>query len=236
VNYKIFPVGENALTIDFGNIISAELNDLVLSLADYINKNLFPGFIETVPAYSSLTVFYDLIQVRLNYPNFSTAYSAVENYVELALENLEKNSKFESRVIEIPVCYDGEEFAPDLRFVAENAQLTTQEVIKIHTSKTYRVYMLGFLPAFAYMGEVNERIAAPRRQTPRTKIAAGSVGIAGKQTGIYPLESPGGWQIIGATPLKMFQPLENKVSYLQTGDSVSFYQISKKEFQNLNHR
>ena len=217
-------------------MISAELNDRVLSLADYINKNSFPGFIETVPAYSSLTVFYDLIEVRRNYPKLSNSYSAVKNYVELALENLEEeNRKFESRVMEIPVCYD-EDFAPDLSFIAENAQLTAKEVIEIHTSKVYRVYMLGFLPAFAYMGEVEEKIAAPRRQTPRTKITAGSVGIAGKQTGIYPLESPGGWQIIGTTPLEMFQPLKHNVSYLQTGDSVSFYQISKKEYQNIKYR
>lgn len=235
MNYKIFSIDENALTIDFGNKISAELNDRVLSLADHINKNPFPGFIETVPAYSSLTVFYDLMQVRHNHPKFSNAYFAVKNYVEVALKSLKENSKFESRVMEIPVCYD-EEFAPDLSFIAENAKLTTQEIIKIHTSRVYRVYMLGFLPAFAYMGEIDERIAAPRRRTPRTKINKGSVGIAGKQTGIYPLESPGGWQIIGATPLEMFQPLENNVSYLQTGDSVSFYQISKKELHNLKHR
>lgn len=235
MNYKIFPIGENALTIEFGNLISAELNDTVLSLSDYINKKRFPGFIETVPAYSSLTVFYDLIQVRRNYPNFSNAYSAVENYVEFALKDLEESSQFESRKIEIPVCYD-EEFAPDLDFIAEKANLTTKEVIEIHTSKTYRVYMLGFLPAFAYMGEVDDKIAAPRRQTPRTKIAKSSVGIAGKQTGIYPLESPGGWQIIGQTPIEMFQPLENNISFLQTGDSVSFYQISKKEYQSLKSR
>lgn len=235
VNYKIFPISENALTIDFGNTISAELNDLVLTLADFIGKNRFPGFIETVPAYSSLAVFYNLIEVRRSYPQFSSAYSAVENYIESALKNLRKSVRFESRKIKVPVCYD-EDFAPDLSFIAEKANLTTDEVIAIHTSKVYRVFILGFLPAFAYMGEVDERIAAPRRQTPRTKIPEGSVGIAGKQTGIYPLESPGGWQIIGATPLKMFRPLEKNISFLQIGDEVSFYPVGKKEYQNLNHR
>ena len=223
------------MTIDFGNTISAELNDLVLSLADHLSKNKFPGFIETVPAYSSIAVFYDLLEVRRNYPQFPNAFSAVESYVESALKNSEKSARFKSRAMEIPVCYD-EEFAPDLNFIAEKANLTAKQVIEIHTSKTYRVYMIGFLPAFAYMGEVDARIAAPRKESPRTKIAAGSVGIAGKQTGIYPLESPGGWQIIGATPLEMFQPLEKCVSYLQTGDSVSFYQISQKEYRRLKRR
>lgn len=235
MNYKIFPISENALTIDFGNKISAELNDTVLSLADYVNKHYFPGFVETVPAYSSLTVFYDLLQVRRNHPKFSSAHAAVKYFIESALRNLEEKAYFKSRKIEIPVCYD-EEFAPDLEFIAQNANLTIKEVIKIHTSKFYRVYMLGFLPAFAYMGEVDEQIAAPRRESPRTKIIAGSVGIAGKQTGIYPLESPGGWQIIGQTPIEMFQPLEDNFSYLQTGDSVSFYQISKKEYCNLERK
>lgn len=235
MNYKIFPIGEHALTIDFGNTISAELNDRVTSLADDINKNRFPGFVETVPAYSSLTVFYNLLQVRRNHPNFPNAHAAVKNHIESALNNLKEKSHFESRNIKIPVCYD-DKFAPDLSFIAEHGNLTTKQVIEIHTAKVYRVFMLGFLPAFAYMGEVDDVIAAPRRQSPRTKIAAGSVGIAGLQTGIYPLESPGGWQIIGRTPLEMFQPLENSVSYLQVGDSVSFYQISKEEYQDLKRK
>lgn len=232
MDYRIFSIGENALTIDFGNTISAELNDRVLSLAAYIEKNRFPGFVESVPAYSSLTVFYDLPRVRRNFP---TAFSAVKNFVESALHKSGEIPVYESRKINIPVCYDAE-FAPDLEFVANNANLAKEEVVSIHSAKNYRVFMLGFLPAFAYMGEVDEKIATPRRSAPRTNIESGSVGIAGRQTGIYPLNSPGGWQIIGKTPLEMFRPLENNISYLQTGDSVKFYPISKEEFQDLKRK
>lgn len=232
MKYTIFPIGENALTIDFGNRISPRLNDNVLSLADFIARNPFTGFIESVPAYSSLTIFYDLLKVRQTYRNFPGAFLAIENFLVSALNNLEKVSSFKSREIKVPVCYDAE-FAPDLDFVANYANLTAAEVVEIHTSGHYRVFMIGFLPAFAYMGEVDERIATPRRQSPRTQVEQGSVGIAGKQTGIYPLESPGGWQIIGKTPLQIFQPQKSNISYLQTGDSVSFYPISKKQFRNF---
>jgi len=231
VNYRIFPIGENALTVDFGSEISAELNDRVLSLAEFIGKNSFTGFVELVPAYSSLTVFYDLVQVRKTYRQFPNVFSAVKNFVETALENLPKISKREPDLIKIPVCYEME-FAPDLEFVARCAKLTTAEVIKIHTSTIYRVFMIGFLPAFAYMGEVDTRITAPRRANPRTKIEPGSVGIAGRQTGIYPLASPGGWQIIGKTPLQMFRPERKKISFLKMGDMVNFFEIGSDEFKN----
>lgn len=232
MRYKIFAISDAALTIDFGNEISVSLNNQVLSLADYVERNKFSGFIEAVPAYSSLTVFYDLIEVRRNFPRFSDAFSAVKNFVESALGNLEKIPVYKSRKIEMPVCYDAE-FAPDLEFVANTANLTKTEVIRLHTSKEYRVFMIGFLPAFAYMGKVDEAIATPRRQSPRLKIEKGSVGIAGFQTGIYPLDSPGGWQIIGKTPRQMFLPEKTNISYLQAGDSVKFYSITKKEFFNF---
>lgn len=232
MKYKIFPLSENALTIDFGNRISVRLNTRVLSLADYLEKNRFPGFIESVPAYSSLGVFYDLRQARRHYADFPNAFAAVKDFIESALDNLSESPIYKSRNIQIPVCYEAE-FAPDLQFIADTANLTTGEVIRLHTSKTYRVFMIGFLPAFAYMGKVDEKIATPRRKSPRMKIEKGSVGIAGKQTGIYPLESPGGWQIIGQTPVEMFQPQKDNISYLQIGDSVSFYSISKEEFYSL---
>jgi inhibitor of KinA len=219
VNYKIFSIGENALTIDFGQVISTDLNNKVLQLAEFIEHNSFTGFIELVPAYSSLTIFYDLRIVRQNFKQFPTAFSAVQNFAEMALKNLK-----------IPVCYH-KNFAPDLEFVAQNANLTIDEVIKIHTSKYYRVFMIGFLPGFAYLGEIDEKISAPRQSTPRNWIEKGSVGIAGRQTGIYPLDSPGGWQIIGKTPIEMFQPRNKQISFLQTGDSVQFYEINLGDFE-----
>lgn len=229
MNYKISPLSENALTIDFGNEISVELNEKVIQLAEFIEKHRFAGFIELVPAYSSLTVFYDLITVRKNPNIFPSAFSAVKELVENALNHLQKAEKREPRRIKIPVNYT-QEFALDLEFVANKARLTKDEVINLHTSKTYRVFMIGFLPAFAYLGEVDERIATPRRQSPRTRVEKGSVGIAGKQTGIYPLESPGGWQIIGKTNLEMFQPERENISLLKTGDLVQFYDVVNSDW------
>lgn len=224
MSYRIFSLGENALTIDFGNVISAELNDRVLELADFIEQNNFEGFIELVPAYSSLTIFYDPVCVKKNFPNFPTVFSAIRNFVESALKSLPGKYTNESRLIEIPVCYR-QESAPDLEAVASHAGLSKDEVVKIHTAPVYRVFMIGFLPAFAYLGELDKRIAMPRKTSPRTRVERGSVGIAGNQTGIYPLDSPGGWQIIGKTALEMFQPDSEKISLLQTGDRVKFYSL-----------
>ncbi len=227
MKYRIFPVSENALTIDFGNEISVVLNERVIQLADFIEKDKFSGFIELVPAYSSLTIFYDLIQIRTTYPQFPNAFSVVKNEIETALKNIKTIEQKNPCLIKIPVNYT-DELAIDLEFVAQNSNLTKEQVVKIHTSNIYRVFMIGFLPAFAYLGEVDERIATPRRKNPRTKIAQGSVGLAGKQTGIYPLESPGGWQIIGRTDLEMFQPQSEKISLLKTGDLVKFYDLNSK--------
>ena len=222
MNHKIFPLGDNALTIEFGNEISPELNNLVLKLAQFFEQNQFSGLIETVPAYSSLSIFYDVFIVRQNFPEFSTAFSAVKNFAESALQNLDEIPEKKPRLIEIPVSFDNE-FALDLEFVATTNNLTPKEVIKIFTAQTYRVYMLGFLPGFAYIGEVNERITAPRKESPRLKVPPGSVGIAGRQTGIYSLASPGGWQIIGKTNVELFTPKAAKPTFLQAGDLVKFY-------------
>lgn len=229
MNHRIFPLGDNALTIDFGNVISVEFNDKVRGLAEYFMQNQFAGFVEVVPAYSSLTVFYDVVKVRTTFGEHDTAFAAVKNLVENALLQSENLSITEPRLVKIPVCYEAE-FAPDIEFVAELNNLTTKEVIEIHTSKTYRVFMVGFLPGFPYLGEVDERITAPRQSEPRLKVPQGSVGIAGRQTGIYPLESPGGWQIIGRTPLSLFNPNQNPPTLLQSGDSVQFYAIDKETF------
>lgn len=227
MRYRIFPISEKAVTIDFGNEISVELNEKVIQLAEAIEKNNFIGFIELVPAYSSLTIFYNLFTVKKNYSQFETAFAFVESFLKTSLKSLQTVDFDNPTPIKIPVDYS-DEFALDLDFVAQNANLTKAEVIKIHTLQVYRVFMVGFLPAFAYMGEVDERIATPRKTNPRTKIEKGSVGIAGKQTGIYPLESPGGWQIIGKTNLELFRPESSEISFLKTGDYVQFYDINSK--------
>lgn len=223
MRYKIFPLGDNALTVEFGNEISVELNNRVLSLARFFDANKFLGFVETVPAYASLTVFYTVSAVRKNFPEFPTAFAAVKSLIENALRDLGGYAETTSRLIEIPVCFR-EKYAFDLDAVAADANLSAANVVEIFLSKTYLVYMLGFLPGFSYMGEVDKRIAASRRSTPRLKVPKGSVGIAGRQTGIYSLESPGGWQIIGRTNVELFTPNADAPTFLRAGDSVKFYQ------------
>jgi inhibitor of KinA len=219
---KIFSLGENALTISFGNEISLELNKRVLNLSRHFEENRFPGLVETVPAYASLSIFYDCFRVKRNFSEFATAFEAVKNFAENSLQNSVEILEDKSRLIKIPVSF-AKDFALDLELVAAENNLSTKEVIDIFTERTYRVYMLGFLPGFAYMGEVNRRIATPRKQTPRTLVPAGSVGIAGRQTGIYSLASPGGWQIVGKTNVELFTPKAESPTFLQAGDNVQFY-------------
>ena len=221
--YKIFSLG-NALTISFGNEISPEINDLVLKLSDYVKQISFSGFIECVPAYSSLTIFYDVTKVQKEFSEINSAFETVKTLVENALPNLESMAEKNSNFREVPVNFD-KEFALDLEFVANENKLTTKQVIEIFLSKTYRVYMLGFLPGFAYMGKLDKEISTSRKETPRLKVPKGSVGIAGDQTGIYPLESPGGWQIIGKTEIELFNPNNEGLTFFQPGDLVKFKMV-----------
>lgn len=218
MNYKIFPLSDSAITIDFGNIIDEKINDIVMQLYLYCTKNTFVGMKEAMPAYASLTIFYDVFSVRKNYVSFKTAYAFVKDFLIKSYENIGEGESFEKRTIEIPVIYDGE----DLSYVADYHQISKTQVIELHTAPIYRVYMMGFLPGFAYMGGLDARIATPRRATPRTKVPAGSVGIAGNQTGIYPSESPGGWQLIGRTELEFYKPNAAEITLLKAGDLVKF--------------
>src|SRR5687768_9202542 len=202
---KIFPLGDNAVTIDFGNEISVALNEKAVSLAAFLDANPFPGFIEAVPAYSSVAVFYDLVALRDAASATSTVLDAVQSHIDLALAKRFQLPQTDSQTVDIAVDF-GDTTALDMDFLCDHSGLSRPEVIDLFTSRIYRVYMLGFLPGFAYMGDVDERIAAPRRDAPRLRVPKGSVGIAGRQTGIYPLESPGGWQIIGRTKVEMFRP------------------------------
>jgi len=221
---RIFSLGESALTVEFGTTISENLNKKAIALAEHFFKNPFPGYIESVPAYASATIFFDPMTVRREFSDSETAFSAVSDLVQNALATVDVYADGASRIVEIPVRFDlAAEF--DLEFVASSHKLSIDQVIDIFTSNVYRVYMLGFLPGFSYMGEVDERIATPRKETPRTLVQAGSVGIAGQQTGIYSLTSPGGWQIIGQTDVEMFTPNGDSPCYLQPGDRVTFTAI-----------
>jgi inhibitor of KinA len=219
--FRIFPLGDSALTVEFGNEISLELNERAIALSKHFESHPFPGFIETVPAYASTTIFFDIAKVRRCLPRSSTAFDALRSLVEAAVKYTTKADASQSRTIEIAVHFD-QASALDLQFVAETHGLTSEDVIEIFTSSTYRVFMLGFLPGFTYMAEVDEQIETPRRESPRTSVPKGSVGIAGRQTGIYSLDSPGGWQIIGRTHVEMFTPEGERPTLLSPGDRVKF--------------
>jgi inhibitor of KinA len=229
--YSIFPLGDSALTIDFGNIIGEDINKKVLRLFHHLKATADKKIIDLVPAYSSLTVYYNVCS--LHHPELS----AFELMVDIIEELLSKTSSIEEQktnYFEIPVCYS-KKFALDIDDLSEKNELSIEEIIEIHTSKAYRVYMLGFLPGFTYMGEVDDRIAFARKPTP-VKLFAGAVGIAGKQTGIYPLESPGGWQIIGRTPIQIFKKHDKNPVLFHPGDEVKFYSITEDEFENYQAR
>jgi inhibitor of KinA len=227
--YQLFPVGDSALTIDFGNIISEDLNREVIRRFHQLKESAPTGMSELVPAYSSLTVYFDPVAILKHSPR-QTAYETIAASVEEILGTDFPFADVEQETREVPVCYD-REFAPDLDFIASHAGIGTGEVIRLHTERSYRVYMLGFLPGFAYMGKLDPAIAVPRKPLPR-QVNSGSVGIAGNQTGIYPLDSPGGWQIIGRTPLVLFDRSKEDPILLKAGDLVHFYPISRDEFEN----
>lgn len=227
--YRIFPLGDSAITIDFGNTINEAVNNEVIARFNQLKHDPLSGMIEAVPAYSSITIYYDVVKVKKISSDGPTAFEVIKRQLEERFLQPVKQEDIPGRLIRIPVCYE-EEYALDMQQVTANKNISSDEVMQIHTSKVYKVYMLGFLPGFAYMGEVDERIAMPRKQQP-VNIMAGHVGIGGRQTGIYPFASPGGWQIIGRTPLKLFDAGREEITLLKAGDRVQFYSITKDEFK-----
>ena len=227
VDYLV--AGECGLVVQFGNIIDESVNSKVHFLARFLNgAKRPPGVEEVIPTYRSLLVcFNPLIISRQQLTDIIDKY--LQEYVLLMQKDFFADA---GRTVEIPVCYGGE-FGTDLADVAKNNGLAEQEVIERHCAQRYKVYMLGFLPGFAYLGGLDESIACPRLPSPRTKIASGSVGIAGNQTGIYPLESPGGWRLIGRTPVALFAPSNQQPFFLQPGDTVTFRPIKKEEYELL---
>jgi inhibitor of KinA len=231
IPYRIFSLGDAALTIDFGNRIDEAINNQVVTLFHHLQQYPLPGMIEAVPAYSTITIHYNVHSIYTKITTGHTVFEYVEKQLQKILEQPVQNKPAKERVVKIPVCYE-DEFATDLNYLAATKNISIAEVIQIHTSKKYKVFMLGFLPGFSYMGEVDEKIAIARKPQP-VNVIAGSVGIAGKQTGIYPLASPGGWQIIGRTPVKLFDATKEEPTLLSAGDMVQFYSISKNEFEEI---
>ncbi|MDT3401669.1 5-oxoprolinase subunit PxpB [Mucilaginibacter terrae] len=227
---SVYYLSEQAVTVEFGNEISDVLLHRISSFNERLQQNPFPGLQTTVPAYTTLSVFYDALTVlQATHMPGRSCFEKVQHYLlNLGEKNLSQTSS-ETPPINIPVCY-GDDFGPDIADLASQHNLTTQQVINLHTQAIYTVYMIGFVPGFAYMGGLNEQLATPRKATPRQTIPFGSVGIADKQTGIYPLDTPGGWQIIGRTPLKLFDATRSQPSLLKAGNLVNFKSISPQEF------
>lgn len=218
---KILPAGDQALVVEFGNEISEELNRKVQLLNKKITGKRIGGIVETVPTFRSLMVLYD--PSVISFEKLKRLLAAIP-----VKETGSREQK--RRVVEVPVCYSGE-LGPDLADVAEHAGLSEEEVIRIHSEREYNIYMLGFLPGFPYLGGLDERLHIPRLDNPRTRIAAGSVGIGGSQTGVYPLDSPGGWRLIGRTPLKLYDPEREEPFLYEAGDYIRFIPITREEYE-----
>lgn len=220
---RIVPEGDSAILVEFPQVISYEINNRIISLVELLKEQYIEGVMDMTPAFCSLLVHYD--------PRVVTYKKLVGRIEKMLTLNFESRTKVR-KVYEIPVCYGGE-YGPDLDFVAKNAGISVDEVIKIHTSEDYLIYMLGFLPGFPYLGGLNEKIHTPRLANPRIKIPAGSVGIGGVQTGIYPLESPGGWQLIGQTPVKTYDPERSSPILFEAGNYIRFRAVSEEEFEKI---
>ncbi len=232
--YKILPLGDTAIIVDFGNCIDKSINKLVHAVFYRLQDKPIPGMIEAVPAYCSITIYYDVLLIRNKLSKQTTAFEWMSDKIKEYLFVERNEVEADPLPINIPVCYE-KEYGPDLDFVALKNTISVEEIIQRHMAIAYRVYMLGFLPGFAYMGLIDEKIVSPRKQYP-APVEAGSVGIAGKQTGIYPFKSPGGWQIIGRTPLNLFDKEKTNPVLFKSGDNVKFYSITKDEFEDIKNR
>lgn len=220
-NFRYFPSGDNGVLIKLEDKISENINRKIRDLSYYIYTHKFQGLIELVPAYNSILLIYNPIEI---------SYKEVIIELKEIEENIENISPPKAEIIEVPVLYGGE-YGPDLEFVAEHNGLNINDVINIHSGRDYLIYMLGFTPGFPYLGGMAEEITAPRLEVPRRSIPEGSVGIAGNQTGIYPIESPGGWRIIGRTPIKLFDINRKPEVLLSQGQYIRFMPISMDEYE-----
>lgn len=237
--YDVSPLGDSCVLLRIGDGINEDTHRLVIEAVRRIESKRFAGYVECVPAFASVAIHYRPVIVWRSRTEeertCSSIYEVVRGQLAILLEGLDAKAApaLDSNcgTVTIPVCYGGT-YGPDLEQVADHCGLSPEQVIQLHSEGRYLVYMIGFAPGFPYLGGMSQQIAAPRRKTPRTVIPAGSVGIAGGQTGVYPLATPGGWQLIGRTPVKLFRPEADKPSLLQAGDHVRFLPITVDEFEN----
>lgn len=220
---KIVPHGDASMLVEWGAVIDPKINQKITGLVSLFKDQKIEGVIDFIPAFSSLLINYD--------PRI-IAYRRLKKITEDLLTIEISNNQLKKRIFEIPVCYGGE-YGPDIEFIAKNAQLTKEELIQIHSGTDYLIYMLGFLPGFSYLGGLDDRIHTPRLNNPRKAIPAGSVGIGGSQTGIYPLESPGGWQLLGRTPIKTYDPEREEPILFEAGDYIRFVPVDQATYQEI---
>ncbi len=220
---ELSPLGDCGVRVVFGHEISREIHARIRRFGMALDADPIRGMTEWVCGYAVVTVYYQ---------PWSVSYDALCGALRQRLSQRDLADPLPERVVEIPVCYGGE-FGPDSEDAAHCCGLSAAEMIRQHAAPLYPVYFLGFLPGFAYLGGLPPGLAVPRRSVPRLAVPAGSVGIAGEQTGVYPLETPGGWQIIGRTPLKLYDPQREPPSLLALGDSVKFVAISVDRFAEL---
>ena len=221
---KSYLMGDRGLLLEFGDEIGREINEKVRRMALAVQAEAIEGIIETVPTYRSLLIIYN--PVILPIEDLKKRLKKIEG-------GLQTTPLPEPKLTRIPVVYGGI-YGPDLEEVAKYLHVSPEEVVQLHCSKPYLIYMIGFMPGYPYMGELPQALVTPRLKTPRLLVPKGSVAIAQRQTGIYSMESPGGWQILGRTPVELFHPEKDPPALLQMGDFVQFYQISEKEFHDWN--
>ena len=225
---RFFPMGDQGLLIEFGDRIDAALSGHIASLADRLRESRPIGVVDIVPAYTTLTLHYDPAAVGKG----NSPYEALAETIGGWLARQPAEETAHGRTVDIPVCYGGA-YGEDLEELAVKRGLTRDAAVAIHSEARYHVHMLGFVPGFAYLGGLDARLVTPRRETPRARVPAGSVGIGGEQTGVYPLETPGGWNIIGRTPLRLFQPEASPPCLLNAGDTVRFVPITAQQFESM---
>ena len=217
---KILTVGDSSVLIEFGKEISPAINARIATMVKLLKVQQIEGIIDMIPSFCALLI---------NYDSRVISYSKLKKRLENVLKLDAESESVATRVFEIPVCYGGK-YGPDMTNLEEHSGLSEKEIIQIHSGSDYLIYMLGFLPGFPYLGGLDERIHIPRLASPRIKIPAGSVGIGGAQTGIYPLDSPGGWQLLGQTPVKTYDPERETPILFEAGDYIRFVPVSEKEF------
>ncbi len=220
---RFMSAGDRAMVVEFGNEISERINNQVHGLEAKLTKSRIPGIVELVPAFRSLMIYYDPCKI-----SFQELEKSIRGFGSI----LEYSKNQKKRILKIPCCY-GARFGPDLKDMEEYTGLDRDEIIRIHSSVDYKIYMMGFLPGFVYLGGLDRRIEMPRLKTPRVRILPGAVGIGGSQTGVYPVASPGGWRLMGGTPVNFYDPDREEPILCKAGEYIRFVPITIDDYYHI---